>query len=94
MEYLKIKVSSDIKRREIFYEIRIHSHQKMKIIMILATGALITFTADHRTNPDCFSKGYEVLEKIATYHGPEEKGKDQGWVLNDSNVQVGGWYCK
>ena len=94
MEYLKIKVSSDIKRREIFYEIRIHSHQKMKIIMILATGALITFTPDPRTNPDCFSKGYEVLEKIATYHGPEEKGKDQGWVLNDSNVQVGGWYCK
>ena len=45
----------------------------MKIIIILATGALITFTADHRTNPDCFSKGYEILEKIATYHGPEEK---------------------
>ena len=66
----------------------------MKIIIILATGALITFTADHRTNSDCFTKGYEVLEKIATYHGPEEKGKDQGWVLNDSNVQVGGWYCK
>ena len=43
----------------------------MKIIMILATGALITFTADHRTNPDCFSQGYEVLEKLATYHGPE-----------------------
>ena len=94
MEYLKIKVSSDIKRREIFYEIRIHSHQKMKIIMFLATGALITFTPDSRTDPDCFSKGYEVLEKIATYHGPEEKGNDQGWVLNDSNVQVGGWYCK
>ena len=66
----------------------------MKIIMILATGALLTFTADHRTNPDCFSKGYEIMKNIATYHGPEEKGKDQGWVLNDSNVQVGGWYCK
>ena len=67
---------------------------RMKIIIILATGALITFTPDPRTNPDCFSKGYEVLEKIATYHGPEEKGRDQGWVLNDSKVQVGGWYCK
>jgi len=66
----------------------------MKIIIILATGTFLTFTADKRTNPDCFSKGYEVLGKIATYHGPEEKGKDQGWVLNDSNVQVGGWYCK
>jgi len=66
----------------------------MKIIMILATGTLLTFTADKRTNPDCFSKGYEILEKIATYHGPEEKGKDQGWVLNDSTVGVAGWYCK
>ena len=63
----------------------------MKIIMILATGTLITFTADQRTNPDCFSKGYEVLGKIATYHGP---GPTQGWVLNDSKVQVGGWYCE
>ena len=63
----------------------------MKIIMILATGTLITFTPDPRTNPDCFSKGYEVLEKIATYHGP---GPNQGWVLNDSNIQVAGWYCK
>ena len=63
----------------------------MKIIMILATGALITFTPDPRTNPDCFSKGYKIMEKIATYHGP---GPDQGWVLNNSNVQVGGWYCQ
>ena len=63
----------------------------MKIIMILATGTLITFTADQRTNHDCFSKGYEVLGKIATYHGP---GPEQGWVLNDSKVQVGGWYCE
>ena len=66
----------------------------MKIIMILATGTLITFTPDPRTNPDCFSQGYAVLEKLATYHGPEEKGEDQGWVLNDSNLQVGGWYCQ
>jgi len=66
----------------------------MKIIMILATGTFLTFTADQRTNPDCFSKGYTILETIATYHGPEEKGKDQGWVLNDSNVQIGGWYCE
>ena len=66
----------------------------MKIIMILATGTLLTFTVDKRTNPDCFTQGYEILEKLATYHGPEEKGKDQGWVLNDSNFQVGGWYCE
>ena len=65
----------------------------MKIIIILATGALITFTADKRTNPDCFTQGYRILEKLAMYQGPEEKGKDQGWVLNNSNVQVAGWYC-
>jgi len=62
--------------------------------MILATGALITFTPDPRTNPDCFSRGYEIMQKISTYHGPEEKGKDQGWILNDSNIEVAGWYCQ
>ena len=70
----------------------------MKILMILATGTVLTFTTvDNKVyipNPDCFTQGYKVLEKLATYHGPEEKGKDQGWVLNDSNVQVAGWYCK
>ena len=66
----------------------------MKLIMILATGALLTYPTPKYSNSDCFTQGYYVLEKIATYHGPEEKGKDQGWVLNDSNVQVGGWYCQ
>ena len=63
----------------------------MKIIMILATGTLLTFTADKRTNPDCFSQGHAILQKLATYHGP---GPNQGWVLNDSNMQIGGWYCQ
>ena len=63
----------------------------MKIIMILATGTLLTFTPDPRTNPDCFSKGYEILEKLATYQGA---GPDQGWTLKDSNIEVGGWYCE
>ena len=66
----------------------------MKIIMILATGTLLTFPSVDKGDPDCFSQGYKVLEKLATYHGPEEKGEDQGWVLNDSKVQVGGWYCQ
>ena len=70
----------------------------MKIIIILATGVLLTFpTVDHKVynpNPDCFSQGYAILEKLATYHGPEEKGEDQSWVLNNSKVQVAGWYCK
>ena len=66
----------------------------MKIIMILATGTLLTFTVDKRTNPDCFTQGYKVLEKLATYQGPEEKGKDQGWYLNGTQIQVAGFYCQ
>ena len=66
----------------------------MKIIMILGTGILLTFPTDRSVIPDCFSQGYSILQKMATYHGPEEKGKNQGWVLKDSNIQVGGWYCR
>jgi len=65
----------------------------MKIIMILGTGVLLTFPMDRSVIPDCFSQGHAILQKVAVYHGPEEKGEDQGWVLNDSNLQVGGWYC-
>ena len=67
----------------------------MKILMILGTGVVLTFPtidpAFEDVKPDCFSQGYAVLEKIATYHGP---GPEQGWVVNDSHVQVGGWYCQ
>ena len=66
----------------------------MKVIMILATGSLLSFPTIENIKPDCFSQGYAGLEKLATYHGSEEKGEDQGWVLNDSNMQVGGWYCE
>ena len=66
----------------------------MKVIIILATGTLLTFPTIENTKPDCFSQGYRIIEKISTYHGPEEKGEDQGWVLNDSNVEVAGWYCR
>jgi len=65
----------------------------MKILMILATGAIFTFPMNEKVKPDCFSQGYAILEKLATYHGPEEKGKDQGWVLNGTRVEVAGWYC-
>ena len=63
----------------------------MKILMILATGVIITFPVDESVIPDCFSQGYSIVKKLATYHGP---GPDQGWVLNDSNIEVGGWYCR
>ena len=63
----------------------------MKIIVILATGALLTFPTVDNINPDCFSQGHAIIEKLATYHGP---GPDQAWILNDSNVEVAGWYCR
>ena len=63
----------------------------MKIIMILATGALLTYPTPKHSNSDCFTQGYYVLEKIATYQGP---GPNQGWTLKDSNIEIGGWYCE
>jgi hypothetical protein len=63
----------------------------MKILIILATGAIITFPVDQSVKPDCFSQGYSIMEKISTYHGP---GPEQGWYLQDSNIQVAGFYCK
>ena len=58
----------------------------MKIIMILGTGVLLTFPTIENVKPDCFSQGHALVEKIAFY-------KD-GWILNDSNIEVGGWYCQ
>ena len=68
----------------------------MKIIMILATGTLLTFPMDRSVIPDCFSQGHAILQKLAVYHGPQEKGEDQGWVLKNSRIpiEVGGWYCQ
>ena len=68
----------------------------MKIIMILATGTLLTFPMDRSVIPDCFSQGYAILQKLAVYHGPQEKGEDQGWVLKNSRIpiEVGGCYCQ
>ena len=66
----------------------------MKILMILGTGVILTFPMDKKVKPDCYSQGHSIIQKISTYHGPEERGKDQGWFLKDSNVQVGGWYCQ
>ena len=59
--------------------------------MILGTGVLLTFPTMEDIKPDCFTQGYKVLEKLATYRG---SGPDQGWILNDSNVEVAGWYCR
>ena len=68
----------------------------MKVIIILATGTFLTFPTIENIKPDCFSQGYAILEKLATYHGPEEKGEDQGWILKNARVpvEVAGWYCE
>ena len=68
----------------------------MKVIIILATGTLLTFPTIENIKPDCFSQGHAILERLATYHGPEEKGEDQGWVLKNARVPIGvaGWYCE
>ena len=62
--------------------------------MILGTGVLLTFPPVEDIKPDCFSQGHAILAQLATYHGPEEKGEDQAWVLNDSKVEIAGWYCQ
>jgi len=62
----------------------------MKILMILGTGVILSFPMDKSVNPDCFSQGHSIMEKISTY---QDLGPDQGWYLNDSNVQVAGFYC-
>ena len=63
--------------------------------MILGTGVLLTFPtidpAFEDVKPDCFSQGRAIIEKLATYHG---SGPDQAWILNDSNVEIAGWYCR
>ena len=66
----------------------------MKILMNLGTGVILTFPMDKSVIPDCFSQGHAILQKLAIYHGPEERGEDQGWVLKNKNIQVGGWYCQ
>ena len=64
----------------------------MKILMILGTGVIISFPMDKSINPDCFSQGHHITQKIATYQ--DTGNRDQGWYLNDSNVQVAGFYCQ
>ena len=63
--------------------------------MILATGTLLTFPtidpAFEEVKPDCFSQGYAILEKLATYQGP---GPDQGWYLKGTKILVAGFYCQ
>ena len=63
----------------------------MKILMILGTGVILSFPMDKSIEPDCFSQGHSIMEKISTYQGP---GPEQGWYLNDTKIQVAGFYCQ
>jgi len=63
----------------------------MKILVIIATGAIVTFPMDKSVVPDCFSQGYSIVKKISRYQGP---GPEQGWYLNDTKIQVAGFYCQ
>ena len=63
----------------------------MKILMILGTGAILTFPMDPSIEPDCFSQGHAILQKLAVY---QDSGPEQGWYLKDSTMGVGGWYCQ
>ena len=63
----------------------------MKILMILGTGAILTFPMDKSVEPNCFDQGHSIIQKISTYQGP---GPDQGWYLKGKPIQVAGWYCK
>ena len=59
--------------------------------MILATGALLTFPAEKYKIFNCYDQGYKILQNIATHY---ESSSNQGWILNDSNVEIAGWYCR
>jgi len=64
----------------------------VKILMVLATGAIITFPIDNSVKLACFDQGHSILQKISTYH--DTGNRDQGWYLKGKPIQVAGWYCK
>jgi len=64
----------------------------MKILMILGTGVILSFPMDKSIEPDCFSQGHSIMEKISTYQ--DTGNRDQGWYLKDSNMEVAGFYCE
>ena len=60
---------------------------KYVIILLLASNSIyIPFD----TTLSCGEQGEEIIETIATYHGP---GPDQGWYTKKGDL-VFGFYCK
>ena len=58
------------------------------IIILLLTQDPLYIPFD--TTLDCFEQGTEIIESIATYHGP---GPTQGWYT-DHGALVYGFYCE
>ena len=58
------------------------------IIILLLTQDPLYIPFD--TTLDCFEQGTEIIESIATYHGP---GPPQGWYT-DHGTLVYGFYCE
>ena len=57
------------------------------IILLLLVGEPLYFPFD--TTLGCYEQGQEIIEAIATYHGP---GNNQGWYT-DQGTLVYGFYC-
>ena len=60
---------------------------KYVIILLLASNSIyIPFD----TTTSCGDQGEEIIETIATYHGP---GPEQGWYTKKGDL-VFGFYCE
>ena len=60
---------------------------KYVIILLLASNSIyIPFD----TTTSCGEQGEEIIETIATYHGP---GPEQGWYTKEGKL-IFGFYCK
>ena len=58
------------------------------IIILLLIGEPLYFPFD--TTLSCAEQGEEIIETIATYHGP---GPEQGWYTREGKL-IFGFYCK
>ena len=60
---------------------------KFVVILLLAQSPIYV---PFDTTLSCGEQGEEIIETIATYHGP---GSDQGWYT-DRGTLIYGFYCE
>ena len=60
---------------------------KYIVILLLAKDPIYV---PFDTTLSCYEQGKEIIETIATYHGP---GINQGWYT-DQGILVYGFYCE